>query len=118
MPSSLAWPDRFFPFFFAPPQRKTDKSGLASLTKRLLILSLYKMANQSSLLLETQKQDISNTRCVPIVELSKESADHAWPAVVEAIRGASYVALDLVSCRCYSIISCHRQYIIVRRNYL
>ena len=56
------------------------------------------MANPDSLLLETQEQDISNTRCVPIVELSKESADHTWPAVVEAIRGASYVALDLVSC--------------------
>lgn len=51
------------------------------------------MANQGSL-----EQDINSTRYVPIVELSKESADHAWPAVVEAIRGASYVALDLVSC--------------------
>ena len=55
------------------------------------------MAYQDSLLLETQEQDISDTRCVPIVELSKESVDHTWPAVVEAIRGASYVALDLVS---------------------
>ena len=55
------------------------------------------MANQDSLLLETREQNISNTRCVPIVELSKESADHVWPAVVEAIRGASYIALDLVS---------------------
>ena len=28
--ASLAWPDRFFPFFFVVAQRKTEKSGLAT----------------------------------------------------------------------------------------
>ena len=27
---SLAWPDRFFPFFFGAPPQKTEKSGLAT----------------------------------------------------------------------------------------
>ena len=41
--------------------------------------------------------DKSNTCCVPVIEISKESADDTWSAVVGAIRGATYVALDLVS---------------------
>ena len=29
---SLAWADRFFPFFFGPPQRKTEKAVWSSET--------------------------------------------------------------------------------------
>lgn len=54
------------------------------------------MAQLESKLPETQK-DTSCTRRVPIIEVSKESTDYTWTAVVEAIRGATYVALDLVS---------------------
>lgn len=44
--------------------------------------------------LETQPDD---ARRVPIIEISKESGDDAWSAVVEAVRDATFVALDLVS---------------------
>lgn len=45
----------------------------------------------------SEGMDKSNTCCVPVIEISKESADDTWSAVVGAIRGATYVALDLVS---------------------
>jgi len=50
-------------------------------------------------LLETHGKGANRTCCVPVIEISKESADDTWPAVIGAIRGATYVALDLVSCK-------------------
>ena len=46
---------------------------------------------------KTQGKDLKNSCSVPIIELTKESAVDTWSSLVEAIRGASYVALDLVS---------------------
>lgn len=58
------------------------------------------MAHQDSLesnVFETQEKDVKYTRRVPVIEISKESGDDTWSAAVGAIRGATYVALDLVS---------------------
>ena len=67
------------------------------LLKRLHILKMAHQDSTKSSLPETQEKDISCTRRVPIIEISKESADYTWSAAVEAIKGATYVALDLVS---------------------
>ena len=55
---------------------------------------------------KAQGKDIKNSCCVPIIELTKESAVDTWPAVVDGIRGASYVALDLVSFIQRSVYMC------------
>ena len=44
--------------------------------------------------LETQAGD---ARRVPIIEISKESGGDTWSVAVEAVRDATFVAIDLVS---------------------
>lgn len=49
--------------------------------------------------MEPQKleKQVEDARRVPIIEISKESGGDTWSAAVDAVRNATFVAIDLVS---------------------